>query len=1379
MSATSNKYSATGDNDVKIEIEDGNRLKNWEQSSNPIALLTLGFMNPLFRLGARRPLEQADCGMVGDDERVQAVHERFLRYYAEEVRKNPDIEKRSLWRPILDTVGRYRPIIGLLLQGIGSGCGFAPPLILKALSDHFVAVQFPGYLADKKLSDETVWTLVCMLLVLPVTGTICSSNSYVLFSHVGCVARNSIIPTVYNKSLVLGAGAKAVFSTGQVMNMFSNDILHIQTFLQNFAEPIFALPQLMCALALIYQELGVSMFVGLGLIIIVIPIMTCAILYLTYNRNLKLSEGDLRIKLTNEVLAGIRILKYFSWERAFEKKIKDVRNAEMVYLFRMSMVMPIFIFCIMLVPIVMPVLMFYCYVKLGNQLDPGKMFTVLALFGLIMTPVYMIPTLIQNWVLAAASIKRVKNFLASPELPIYVQSSGGPLDDKDVVISMTNAHLSWLSDADVAAAKEEERKVTELEAKKNKAKILSETEVAVDRNDKGYIEMESAMKGTTVNRSIFTLCGLTLTVKRGECVAIVGSVGSGKTSLLAGLLGELQPTMSVVEQGTVYMRGSVAYHAQVPWILNASVRDNIVFGKEFDEEKFRMVVEASCLGPDLETLPNSVDTEIGERGINLSGGQKARVSFARSLYRDADIILLDDPLSAVDAHVGDHIFHKGIKGMLKGKTVVLVTHQIHLIDEFDQVIIIEGGRVKAQGKPQDVKHLVDLSMIISSSNQDVKGTDEGYDKSDVMGEKNKTRNRSGSSNAKKNVEEAEVFSKEEKNEKGNLMTSEERVRGMVSVEVYKWYFGLGGFHWFILLLFVALTSSGVWSYSSFYLSDWGKQQVIRKLKGDPLSIQENVDFFGTYAMLNMLYVGGSTFRTVVCILLGINASYLMHDILLRRVLRAPIAFFDTTPIGRIINRFSADITQSDEKLGYTVGFVIGLAVNMLGIICTICVTTDGLFAIVLPPLLLLYYHVQRFFRKTNTELKRLENISRSPILTEFSQALTGASSLRAFGEENKYVKRMEKSVDENTTVNILLQICRWWLAIRLDFIGGCISFFVAALTAGDPSYISAEYLSLALQQAFSMTTFLKNLVQMASDVEAAMSNVERIKYYCEKLDIEEPYYRDSKDALRLLDDEDGIISKHAPPTDWPSEGKIEFKNISMRYRDGPLVLKGFDAQLQPREKIGVAGRTGSGKSSLMVSLFRIAPLAKGLIKIDDIDIATIPLHALRCKLAICPQDPVMFSATVRYNLDPFEEYSDEEIWGVLEAVQLKEAVRNLPGEINYLISEGGENFSTGQRALVNLARVLLRKPKILVLDEATASIDNETDRLIAEMIKSKFADCTVLTIAHRLHTIIDGDKVMILDAGELKEFDKPKVLLENPHGLFSLLWSRYVTAHDT
>ena len=457
--------------DVKIEINDDKR--NWERSRNPLALLTLGFMNPLFRLGAQRPLEQADCGMVDDDERVQAVYQRFLRYYAKEISKNPDVEKRSLWQPILDTVGRHRPILGLLLQGIGSGCGFAPPLILKALSDHFVAVQFPGYYkVDKNLSDETVWTLVCMLLVLPVAGTICSSNSYVIFSHVGCIARNSIIPAVYNKSLVLGAGAKAVFSTGQVMNMFSNDILHIQTFLQNFAEPIFALPQLMCALALIYQNLGNAMFVGLGLIIVVIPIMTVSVLYLTYNRNLKLSEGDLRIKLTNEVLAGIRILKYFSWERAFEKKITDVRNAEMVYLFRMSMVMPIFIFCIMLVPIVMPVLMFYYYVKLGNQLDPGKMFTVLALFGLVMTPVYMIPTLIQNWVLAAASINRVKKFLASPELPAYVQSSGGPFDDdKDLAISMKNAHLSWLSDADIAAAKEEERKAAELEAKKKMANI--------------------------------------------------------------------------------------------------------------------------------------------------------------------------------------------------------------------------------------------------------------------------------------------------------------------------------------------------------------------------------------------------------------------------------------------------------------------------------------------------------------------------------------------------------------------------------------------------------------------------------------------------------------------------------------------------------------------------------------------------------------------------------------------------------------------------------------------------------------------------------------------------------------------------------------------
>jgi len=1393
-----------------MEPQEG-RPKNFETDDlNPFARATLAFMNPLFRLGAKRPLEQRDVGMVADDERVAQVHARFVKAYEKE-RLLPK-EKRSIWRAIFATIGWWRPLFAFLLQGIGSGCGFAPPLILKALTQHFICSTTKGlYYSNALLSHDTLWTLVCMLFVIPVTGTVCSGNSYVMFSHFGTIARNAIIPSVYKKALVVGSGAKATFSTGQIMNLFANDIVHIQNMIQNFAEPAFGLPQLAAALALIYQEMQVSMFVGLGLIVCVVPIMVVAILIMAVNRNHKIIEGDTRIKVTNEVLAGIRILRYMGWERAFEKKIDQVREHELKYLLKMNAMMPVFIFCIMLVPIVMPVLMFYCYISLGNQLDPSKTFTVISLFGLIMTPIYLIPTLIQNWVLAAVSAKRIYRFLESAELPDYVDKA--PLADSDVVISLESANLSWLSEEEVEAAAKAEKEAAE-ELAKRRAKearlggkrpepattTAASTYVAVATSDPVAVELK-AVDGDAatpqVNRAVQTLMDLSVTIRRGECVAIVGSVGSGKSSFLAGLLGELQPSTydKNTPPGKVSVRGSVAYHSQVPWILNATVRDNILFGAPLDTARFEAAIEAACLGPDIAMLPFGLDTEIGERGINLSGGQKARVSFARTVYRDADLILLDDPLSAVDAHVGEKIFRHGIRTVLREKTVVLVTHQIHLIDDFDQVVILDGGRIKACGRPEEVKSFVEAlgaGVTPSPSATCLSGLVAAFEATTTN-----RPTRAASTHKDKEVADISALAPPKKQEqtKGqedgkNLMTTEEKAVSNVAWSVYKYYFDHGGFLWVVGVVFVAAVSSGVWSYSSFWLSDWGKENVKRQILAKyhlstPMSTADNVGYFNIYACLNMLYVTGASFRTSVSIWMAYNASRNMHRQLLSRVLRAPVGWFDTTPLGRIINRFSADITQSDEKLGYTIGFFIGLCTNMIGIVITISITTNGYFAIVIPGLFYIYYHVQRFFRKTNTELKRLENISRSPILTEFSQALTGATSLRAFGEADKYVHRMERSVDENTTVNILLQIARWWLAIRLDFIGGVTSFFIAALCAGDPTIIPPEYLSLALQQAFSMTQFLKNMVQMGSDVEAAMSSIERVKYYSEEIEVEEPLWqpklgKDGKPEKVLLSEreEDAIVAFHAPPKDWPSEGRVEFRDVSMRYRDGPLVLKNLSASLSPREKVGIAGRTGSGKSSLMVTLFRMSPLETGAIFIDGVDISKLPLVSLRSRLGIVPQDPVMFSATLRYNLDPFSEFDDMTIWSVLESVQLKEAVQNLPGELEFLVSEGGENFSTGQRQLINLARVLLRKPKVLVLDEATASIDNETDQLIGTMMKTKFQDCTVLTIAHRLHTIIDSDRIMTLSAGTLSELAAPSQLLENQDGLFAQLWAQHLMSHN-
>lgn len=457
--------------------------------------------------------------------------------------------------------------------------------------------------------------------------------------------------------------------------------------------------------------------------------------------------------------------------------------------------------------------------------------------------------------------------------------------------------------------------------------------------------------------------------------------------------------------------------------------------------------------------------------------------------------------------------------------------------------------------------------------------------------------------------------------------------------------------------------------------------------------------------------------------------------------------------------------------------------------------TKGTFLVLCIPLSWFYLRITRFFQCTSTEIQRLSSTSMSPIYADFSQTLYGMASIRAFADEARFVNQLEDRVDVNTAAEMTQGLAFQWLSIRLDVIGALVAFFVGVMAAAtaESAFIPAGYLGLGLASAFDMTGFLKHGVRMVAAAETQFNSVERIMHYIESIPAED------------AEEQDRGVKE--PPADWPTEGKVVAKNLSMGYRDGPSVLKGLTFDLQPAEKVGICGRTGSGKSSLMVALFRIEDLSCGSVVIDGIDCRDVPLRVLRSRLGIIPQDPVMFSASVRYNLDPFNNHTDEDVWGVLESVDMNTVVFSLPGKLDEEVAEGGENFSAGQRQLLCIARALLRKPKILVLDEATASVDNETDGLIQSMIKDRFKDCTVLTIAHRLHTIVDCDRIMVLANGYMGELGSPEELLARPAdeavlalgedddqdgedgdgdagagagerpGLFKALWERHVKSH--
>uniref|UniRef100_A0A672LX45 ABC-type glutathione-S-conjugate transporter n=1 Tax=Sinocyclocheilus grahami TaxID=75366 RepID=A0A672LX45_SINGR len=826
------------------------------------------------------------------------------------------------------------------------------------------------------------------------------------------------------------------------------------------------------------------------------------------------------------------------------------------------------------------------------------------------------------------------------------------------------------------------------------------------------------------------LKNVSLDIKPGRLVAVVGAVGSGKTSLISALLGELHSL-----KGCINIKGSVAFVPQQAWIQNATLKDNVLFGSDVNEERYRSVVEGCALGPDLDLLPGRDQTEIGEKGINLSGGQKQRVSLARAVYSSADVYLLDDPLSAVDSHVGKHLFERviGPKGLLKDKTRILVTHGISFLPYVDEIVVLVNGVVSEVGSYDGLR----ASKGAFSEFLETYGKDE-----------------SSNANANKglspiqHVKNSSVRSKKDSGDKKGqrLIEKEAMETGRVKFSVYLQYLRSMGWclvTWSFLFYFiqnVAIIGQNLW------LSDWTDDSVEYFNITYPNHIRDTrIGVFGALGVAQgfLVFLG-----TILLADGSISASRTLHTSLLSNILKVPMVFFDTTPSGRIVNRFAKDIFTVDEMIPMSFRSWILCLLGVLGTLFVICLATP-IFTAVVVPMAVIYYFVQRFYVATSRQLRRLDSVSRSPIYSHFGETVSGLSVIRAYGHQQRFLKQNEDTIDQNLKSVYPWIVSNRWLAMRLESLGNLVVFFSALFAVISRGSLNSGLVGLSISYALNVTQTLNWLVRMTSELETNIVAVERVREYAE------------------ITNEAPWITANRPPDDWPTGGNIHFENYKVRYRpELELILHGITCDIQSTEKIGIVGRTGAGKSSLTNCLFRIIEASEGQILVDGIDISTLGLHDLRSRLTIIPQDPVLFSGTLRMNLDPFEKSSDEEIWTVLELAHLKDYVRGLPTGLQHEVSEGGENLSVGQRQLVCLARALLRKSRILILDEATAAVDLETDDLIQNTIRTEFSHCTVLTIAHRLNTILDSSRVMVLDSGKIVEFDSPSVLLNNKQGHF-------------
>lgn len=1131
--------------------------------------------------------------------------------------------------------------------------------------------------------------LILILLVSKIIEVLSSHQFNFLSNKLGMLIRSTLITALYKKGLTLTCSSRQAHGVGSIVNYMAIDCQQLSDLVYQL-HSLWMMPfQVGVALLLLYVYLGISVLVSL---VAVIGVMFLTLTITRKNNQFQFNlmiNRDRRMKATTEMLNNMRVIKFQAWEEHFCKKIQSAREREYGWLSKFTYLLSGNLVMLWSVPILLAALTFGVATLVRVPLDAGTVFTATSVFKILQEPIQNFPNTLISVSQAIVSLGRLDRYLTSREL-----------DEKTI---------------------EREDK--------------SSGEIAVEVRE-GAFAWEEEGGGQSVLRDI------NFQVRRGELAAIVGMVGSGKSSLLASVLGELHMT-----SGKVRVCGSTAYVAQTSWIQNATIQDNILFGSPMENEKYQNVIRVCSLTKDLEMMEYGDQTEIGERGINLSGGQKQRIQLARAVYQDCDIYLLDDVFSAVDAHTGSEIFKECIRGALKDKTILLVTHQMDFLHGADVILVLKDGEIVQSGKYKDLLHsdspfsaLVaahDSSMeLVEANDKNAPGQTESFERqvSEV------------SDHTELNGESTQPIPDKASSK---LIKDEERETGRVSLRVYKQYStetgGWGG-------VTAVVVASALWQLTQMASDYW----LAYETSDDSVFIPSL--FAGVYssvAVLSCAFVGA---RFLLVAFLGLSTAQSFFDQILDSTLHAPMSFFDTTPSGRVLSRASSDQTNVDLLIPIFLSVNLMLVFSLLGTIVITCQYAWPTVFVIIPVIWINIWY-QGYYIATSRELTRLEQITKAPIIHHFSETISGVVTIRCFRKQAMFSQENIDRVDLNLKTNFHNSAANEWLGFRLELIGSFVLCISTAFLIMLPStIIKPEYVGLALSYGLPLNVLLYYVIYLACNLENKMVSVERIKQF-----ISIP----SEAAWTKPDSQ--------PPSNWPHHGDIEVEDIQVKYRDStPLVLKGISLSINGGEKIGVVGRTGSGKSTLIQVFFRLVEPYSGKIFIDGIDICSLGLHDLRSRLGIIPQEPVLFEGTVRSNIDPLGLYSDDDIWRSLERCQLKDVVSAKPEKLDASVVDSGENWSVGQRQLLCLGRVLLKRNKILFMDEATASVDSQTDAVIQTIIRQEFSTSTIITIAHRIPTVMDCDRVLVIDNGLAKEFENPSKLLEK-RSLFGALVQEYAS----
>ena len=1301
-----------------------------------LSRLTFAFVGSLLERGREYTLMPQDLDQLDKRDDAAMVTNNLERAWnAERASAAAAGREPSLWRALYRSETNFSTFWVALVWAFGeSTTRVSQPVVMGQL----VRWISQGGSKTQGYSEGVRWALV--LIAVAFCQVIIHHQLYWTTMRGGWNCKQAATGLVQRKMLRLSACGR--MASNAIVNLVSNDVARFDAACTRGPFGITAPCELIAVFIIMYFQLGLySALAGTSVLLLTLPLQIYFGKRFAVQRRITAGVTDKRVRKTGEMFSGISTVKAYCWERPLSAHVGELRDAERASIFVSQRMKAYNITFYIATPALATLATFSVFWAQGRRLEVASVFTTIALLQVLRVTVgKQFAGFIEAAPECLVAVSRIKRFLLQPEAAVHARGV--------TVTANETANDSTAGEAQGLLEQSEEKRTGGVAMQRlgtrgaggpgeqiasdaaivfKNATFTFDVQQQQQRMGNPQLKIEEAKRGASDENHRNAVTDVTLAVPKGALAIVVGPVGAGKSSFLSAALGELR-----LVSGSVCVKQDACLCAQNAWIMAGSLRQNVLFGSQMDAKRYNRVVTACGLRPDLEQLQDGDKTMLGERGVNLSGGQKARVALARAAYSRAGLCLLDDPLSAVDPHVMERLFRDCICGVLRaeGRTVVLVTHHLQYARDADMLIVLDSeGRVAFAGPPGECP---DTTLTLEpeakrkpAGDSTVADTDERREQQDEpRGE-----------NVAKGEKKTRTVTR--------FIKKEERETGEVAGSTYIQYARLAGLCMVSLCFFLFVVTQGVVLTSEFWLKIWAEADD-----------QRDVTFLYVYIGLALGVVVIATIRSVLFYEVNLRGASHLHDRSFLAVLRSPMGFFHSNPLGRVLNKFSSDLGQIDELLPPVLFDVLQLGLGSLAAFVMVCVAVPWL-AILILPLSFAFVQLRQTFLASARELKRMESIAKSPIYAAFAAQLRGLVTLRAFRAGPRLSQEFLDSLDAYGRAWISWLLVSRWLGFRLDSLAFCVLASCAVGAVITSSTADPGLVGIALTYAIMLSGGFQYLVRQSARAETMMTSVERMMYYM-RLPAEGDWTRPDDSKL---------------PKGWPVNGKLSVESLEMRYRiDLPLVLKGVNVQIPARAKVGIVGRTGSGKSSLLNALLRLCSPSGGRVMLDGVDVAALGLHQLRAAVAWIPQEPHLFSGSLRANLDPFARATDADLWAALGAVQLNTVIKALPGRLDAPVRDGGSNFSVGQRQLLSLARALVSKARVVVLDEATANIDMETDAKIQAVIKcadGDFKDRTVLMVAHRLNTVADCDLIVVMDNGRVAEAGKPAELAQREGGVFA------------